>query len=233
MDNSVVSEALQLICEGSVDEELFRRLITARNITSFQVRCARKNDEKGCSGLSGITNTVAAVLGAGSLRGSIVKGMLIAVDSDDDPLEAFAAVCESLVAAELPSIPSQLLEIKPGGSKPSSPAVAVLTVPWTDRKGNVETLILEALQRTYADLVAPVDEFCRLTDHRIGSWSFGKKSKMRLRSTIAASYKTDPGISLSYYLQSERTCPIDFQHPIFDQICGYLEAFKTAVLGGV
>jgi len=217
-----ISAPCQIICEGAGDEAFFTKLLTSKQITGFQARCARR--DKGCIGKSGITDTVAAILGAAELRPGTVKGILIAVDSDDDPMVAFAEAKKFIKSAKpMQPVPDRLLEIKEGNV-----SVAVMTIPWADQPGNLDTLLFSSMGETHNDMMQPLARYSEGTSHRTEGWSLGKVSKMKLRCIIAASYEPDPSLSLAGIIPSH-ACPIDFNGIRFDQISEYLRRFRDIV----
>lgn len=224
---SIVSAPCQLICEGASDEAFFKRLIASRNITGFEVRCARCNGQKRCGGNSCISDTLTAMFAAADLTPGAIKGILIAVDSDDDPEAEFLAVKRQIRSAKpMHPMPDRLLEIKP--TKDPNPAIAIMTIPWADQRGNLDTLLFQSAANTHAEIMSPLEDFRNSTEHLRIDWSLGKLSKMNLRCTIAVSHKSDPSMSLALLLLSDE-CPFDFGDAIFNNIASYLEEFRQTV----
>jgi len=153
-----------------------------------------------------------------------VKAILIIFDSDDDPNNTFKGIIAAMKETKLKyPQPTRLLEIKAG-----DPAIAIATLPWVTRIGHLDELIFEALQESHVDLMEPLKTYCEGTSHRTGSWSFGKKSKMRLKCLIAASHKPDPTASLKFFLETS-DCPVDFNNPCFDTIVDFIKHFRETV----
>jgi hypothetical protein len=154
----------------------------------------------------------------------VARGIVILFDSDEDSDVQFKAIIESIRNAKLKyPLPDKLLEIKRG-----DPTIAVGLLPWINRQGHLDELIFESLQESHKDLLTPIEEYCKGTAHRTGTWKFGKKSKMRLRCMIAASHEADPSIGLRYFLESSK-CPVDFNHACFDPLVKFLEEFRRVV----
>jgi hypothetical protein len=156
-----------------------------------------------------------------------VRGIAIVFDSDEEPQKSFEAIIESIRATKLSyPLPDRPLEIKAGSA--SAPSITIALLPWADKIGHLDELLFESLKDSHEDLLQPIADYQTATQHRIGSWKYGKLSKMRLRCMIAASYEKDPSIALSYMLES-KGCLIDFFHPCFDQLVAFLEDFRGKV----
>jgi len=222
-----ISAPCQLICEGAADEAFFTKLLNVRSITGFQVRCARSNKEpKKCAGKSGIADTMSAILSANDLRPDTIKGILVAVDSDDDPETEFADAIEQVrLSRPMLHTPDRIMEIKEllGGI-----SIAIMTIPWLDQPGNLDTLLFQSIDITHADIMQPLSEYCKGTENRTRDWSIGKRSKMKLRCAIAASHKPDPSLALPYLIAG-RHCPFDFSDERFNNIAAYIGKFRQTV----
>lgn len=220
------SSPLQIITEGVADQVFFEKLLASRGIAGFQARCARSNsDNRRCAGKSGFPDSLRALLAINQLKPGTVKGIILAVDSDCNPAQSFEEMRGVWKACRpMHPHPEQPLEIMD-----VDPAMCILTVPWSDRTGNLDTLLYESTLQSHSDLVVAVDRFCEATKHRNGIWSDGTKGKMRLRCVIAASHSPDPGISLSFLIQGSK-CPFDFASTCFDRLSDFLLKFKERVL---
>ena len=187
--------------------------------------CARLDKEPNrCAGKNGITDTLRGLKGYAEINPGKLRGVVIAVDADTDPKQRLKETVEAIKAADLKS-PSKYSEIMPR-VKEDEFALAIIGVPSGNTAGNLDLLLFNAMQVTHADLIAPLDDFCKQTQARNGHWAIGPKSKMRLRCTIAASYEDDPGLSLSYLL-SRSDNPIDLNHGAFNSISEFLIAFEA------
>jgi hypothetical protein len=227
VNNAVdISAPCQLICEGRADEAFFGRLLKARSISGFQVRCARSNKQPDkCAGKDGISDTIAAIFSTYDLLPSRIKGVLIAIDSDKDPKAQFAFAQEQIkLGRPMAQPPDRIMEIKKSGGL----SIAVMTIPWADQLGNLDTLLFQSLDNTHADIMPPLAEYCKGTEHRTRDWSIGEKSKMQLRCSVAVIHKPDPSQSLTYLVQSSHG-PFTFSHARFDQIANYLDGFGKTV----
>ena len=160
MGNIVIKKPFRVVCEGRADAAFFNRLFDARGLGNFEAECARTaNDVGRCAGKSGITDTLLALKGVADLYPRRLQGIVIAVDSDDDPDKAFQSVRQAIrmAKAQLP-VPSKLLqpEVDPQGTDPS---IVVMCVPWVDAPGHLDSLLFESMRTTHNDLMSPIDDF--------------------------------------------------------------------------
>lgn len=222
MGNIVIKKPCRVVCEGRDDAAFFTRLFETHSIEGFEVDCARTNNKPtGCAGKSGITDTLLSLKGVSDLNPGVLRGIVIAVDSDEDPRKAFEHARQAIrnTKLQLP-VPDQALVPK---SDPQGvdPALAILCIPWIDATGHLDSLLLESIHTSHGDLIDPIEEFCKKTEHRTRDWSQNNKLKMKLRCAIAASEEGEPGLSLAYFLQSS-ACQINFRDPTFDKIVAFL-----------
>jgi hypothetical protein len=126
-----------ILCEGTSDEALLRALIDTRNLPEFCIRNGSDLPGDNSGGISMIGRLLAGIIIWEGF--SSISDILIVVDSDSDPNSNFREVrsqIQSVTDYAYP-IPDQLL-VRGAGS----PTMAVLTLPWIDEPGNLETLCL-------------------------------------------------------------------------------------------
>jgi hypothetical protein len=225
MEDGPVSAPYQIICEGSADRVFLTRLLQSPwGVTDFAVRCTHTTDSRRCAGRSGLKDTLLAVDAVRATINGSLRGIAIVFDSDDDPAGRFNEIIEAIRASKLgyPK-PTAPLEISKG-----DPSIGVVLLPWFDRPGHLDELLFESLKESHSDLLTPVEDYQAATSHRIGDWKFGSKSKMRLRCVIAASHEPDPGVALSYLLETSKS-PVDFHHKSFDQLMTFFDDFRRKV----
>jgi hypothetical protein len=213
---AIIESRYQLICEGKADEVFFARLLR-RIGKNVQVSCPRKEIEG--LGKAAIRHRL---VGLQSEFDNIDR-LVLAVDSDDDPTQAFADGCTEFAQANAAN-PAKQYPIPPAANTiaalAGSPATAIVLVPAVGTRGCLDTLLLPSFEQQYAGVsVNCVDDFCTcIRDARRGET---RDSKVRLRALIAASQARNPGISLSLLLE-EKNCPVDLGHASFDPIRGVL-----------
>ena len=222
-----INEPCRIICEGASDRSFFNSLIRIRGIANCEADCARLDTKpEQCAGKYGITDTLRGLRGYAEAQPGKIQGVIVAIDTDTDPKKRLQETIDYIQAAGLKP-PAKYLEIKKA-KKRDEFAIAIVGIPSPDRAGNLDLLLFEAMQRSHADLMAPLETYCEHTKARNEDWPIGPKSKMKLRCTIAASYRDDPGLSLSYILMREN-CPVDLKDAAFDQVAQFLREFVSGV----
>jgi hypothetical protein len=229
MANIIISKAIRIICEGRADSAFFNALMRNRNIQNCEADCARTdNDQKRCAGKSGITDTLQGLKGFADTHPGKLRGVLLAIDTDVDEEDALHDTVEAIKKVT-PKIacPTKFLEVRHGKTETDF-SIAILGIPWLDRKGNLETLLFDSVQTTHADIIPPLNEFCLATQSRHQDWDAGLESKMKLRCTLACSYRPDPSLSLSFMLEGHDH-PFDLGHPAFNPIAAFIADFVEKV----
>jgi hypothetical protein len=154
----------------------------------------------------------------------------MAVDVDDDAKKTFRDTINYIKSVQPRiSYPGKYLEIS-RGTKEADFSVAILGIPWHDQSGNLDTLLFESLQTSHADIMGPLATFCDLTQKRREGWTLGPNSKMKLRCTIAVTYKPDPGQSLGILLSRTNAPLFNFADATFNQIASFLYDFQHQVM---
>jgi hypothetical protein len=227
MPNTSIKQPCRIICEGAADSSFFNSLIKAQGIPNCEADCTRlDNDPNRCAGKNGITETLRGLKGYAETQPGKLRGVVVAIDTDDDPKARLEETIADIKAAGL-KCGSRYLDVKPAGAGDIF-SIAILGIPWHDKSGNLDLLLFESIQASHVGLMAPLNTFCEQTAAFNGDWKIGPKSIMKLRCTIAASYEDDPGLSLSYLLR-RRDCPINFNSGEFDAIATFLRRFVAEI----
>ena len=212
---------MQILCEGADDAEFFTRLAHARGLAQYHVECPKGEDGR-CVGKGGFAKHL-ALMKQGIPSGVPLKGILVVTDSDEDFGATFREAQQSIRLSEL-RVPDEPLEIKTNHS--GFPATAIMLVPWHDRRGNLELVILNALKQIVPrELIECAEGFrdcCEAQDR-----TESLQAKMLLRCLITALNPHDPSETLSNFLKAPvEFCPIDYNHEAFAQMADYLAAFR-------
>jgi hypothetical protein len=216
------SSPLQILCEGRNDKALYKGILAARNIASYEVTCARLNrDPTRCAGKSAFKESLEGLVGFAELNPGTLKGVIIACDSDENPIKEFNEIARLIKEIGLKA-PAGALDIVP--PKKNRFGISVMTIPFGN-PGNLEVVLEPAIRSRNPDLIPPTDNFCRDTAERTGAWSANKKSKMRFRCFVAGSHEDDPSASTSFILESSRQQLFDFADPTFNVIADFLNRF--------
>src|SRR3989442_9179525 len=126
-----ITESRVIVCEGKGDVAFFEHFVQKRGLPRFQVLSA---DGKG-----GYERILIALSAAPGFDG--ISGILVIGDNDLDPNEAFLNIRSQIHAAGgygVPDHPGKA--VKRGGF----PAVLIMMVPWQEKIGCLQTLLIEA-----------------------------------------------------------------------------------------
>jgi hypothetical protein len=208
-----ITESRLIICEGKADVAFFDHLIQGRGLPGFQVLSAEGKD-----GYERVLVALSAAPGFDRIAGILVVG-----DNDLDPPAAFFNIQEQIRAVGTYPVPNH-----PGEAVKNQgyPAVVVMMVPWQERVGCLETLLIEAVDDVRHDLKLCVDTYaaCAHAD----AWNEVEQSKMKLQSLISAICRSDPNTPVSFaWSRNEDIIPLD--RPCFDQIANFLGGFDGLV----
>jgi hypothetical protein len=218
-----ISSELLILCEGDADVAFFKRLLRTRQIPGFDVICGKGQDGR-CMGESGFRPFFEAISG-GATSGPTVKGIIIVRDSDKDGGASFGKVKAMLKSIPRAPVPEKPMEIKKAGGFPT---VAILLIPWHDRPGTLDTLLLDCISNEHAEVVTEcASEFARCAG--AGGWHVCHLSKLKLRCILGALTKGNPGMSVALSLQ-RTDCIFDVMHTSIDRIAEFLKTFATAAL---
>ncbi len=204
-----------LLCEGPEDKAFFERLIRIRTLPRFRIR-----DTGGKISKAAGNTRFGFALKAMKLERE-VKNILIVADNDEAPNKSFSNVCTQIRDAyDSEKMPSRPLE-----KVSNNPSIMVLMLPWQGELGCLETLCEEAARTANATIAGHVDHFAAM----IGADNWDKqtrKSKMWLRTMLAATCERDPFVSLGNVFRNHRNqylIPLD--HPYFDRVSDVLSQY--------
>jgi hypothetical protein len=196
-----------VICEGHSDSNLLAALLREHHLSGAQIHVAKGRDNF-----------------TPPLRGARVQGykaVLVVSDNDDNPQASFDAVCTHLRSANYP-VPAAPREMVTSAGNPS---ISILMIPWDGTQGAIETLCLPALEETYANKVACLDEFCRCTGVD-PHWSATRRSEMRAECLLACTQTSEPKLGLGHFV-SRGNCPLNFRHHCFENVTEALRQFVS------
>lgn len=204
-----------LLCEGPEDVAFFQRLIETRSLPRFRIRDTGGKASK----RAGNTRFGHALTALKLEKG--VKDILIVSDNDEAPDQSFSKVCRQIQSAydadKVPDRPLQKIS--------SGPSIMVLMLPWEGRLGNLETLCEEAARISDVQVAGHVDHFAAM----IGADNWAKqtrKSKMWLRSMLAACCAHDPFVFLSNVFRVKKNRHlIPLNHHCFDRVSAVLSQY--------
>ena len=231
------TEPFLILCEGKSDESFLRHLATGRKLRGFQYACpAPKTDNAGKAieggwGKTGFYVELDAIKAARGFEDKL-QAIVLVTDSDDKPKDACNFAKRQIKKAGEYAIPTDLL--KPSTRAGKCPPVVVVTLPWFDKAGNLETLILGAVPDYFPCVLNCLDDYAKCAPN-VHQWSVGKQSKMRLACIVAAVCKDDPTCSASTMWSDDKTkvfTPM-LSHRCFDELAKFLSNLPSLVSGGV
>jgi hypothetical protein len=164
-----------LVVEGKDEESFLGALIAHLRLTDIQV--------VGIGGKERIRSQLSAIVKEPQF--SEVTALGVVRDADTDPKSAFQSVRDALAAAGLPSPKNPLHPVK------GHPTVNVMILPFSDRKGALEDLCLEAVAHEPANTCVH-EYFDCLQDKDVAS----PKELSKARVRVFLSSKEDPTLPL-------------------------------------
>jgi len=188
-----IAHKIVILCEAPDDAVFLRQLLSHNGITGFNVFPNTDLTKSKGGGNTFWTESLNSVMGDPGFRN--VRCIAIVTDSDTDPQEAFAKVRDGISkTSDLPSsrttrrlpIPDALVNIKG-----DDPALVVITVPWADSPGCLESMCYEAASAGNPAMAKCVEDFMVCVD--AGTWAnANSKAKARLRVLVSGLYEKNP-----------------------------------------
>ena len=202
----------QVVCEGKADEVFFGRLLKASG-KNVDVNCPKKDDPNGGMGKAAIHKRL---IGLQSQFDKITV-LIVVVDSDDDPANAFAEARDEFNKANAAN-PSKTypVPVTPNTLAAGPLSTAIVLVPEIGAQGCLDSLLLPSFEQAFPGRpVTCANDFCACVRGPVRG-GYSRDARLRLRALIAATQR-NPGASLANLLE-EGHCPIDIAHPSFDLI---------------
>ncbi|OFW28784.1 MAG: hypothetical protein A3J28_06180 [Acidobacteria bacterium RIFCSPLOWO2_12_FULL_60_22] len=208
-----------VLCEGKADAAFFRHLLDANQILGFQIGFPSRETAVGQFGYTGFQKHLEGIK---ARRGfADLQNIIIVRDSDLDPDHSFLDVCNHVRDAGGYVVPDA-----PGTPSGQNPAITILLIPSSTEMGNLETLLLRAVNHD-EKLTPCLDTYfgcCRFDDFPIT-----KSSKKKLTTTIAAWNHDNPSCSLVFLWSEEQAAhnPISIHHPAITKLADFLRGFAA------
>lgn len=174
-----------LLCEGPEDAAFFNLFIEHRGIPRFHI-C----DTSPKRGAAGGNSAFRAALNSAKTTRSYanLRHVLVVADNDDDPPGRFALVCNQIEAAGFPR------PVSPLQATHGYPAITVMMLPLQSQPGALETVCQQPARSAAQMTGQQVDHFVATVAHH--GWTDLQRSKLWLRTMLAARYAQDPFLSL-------------------------------------
>jgi hypothetical protein len=231
-----ITEPLIMLCEGKSDNEFFMRLLRQYSLPQFSFPFPPQPDDESPAGPAlhsrdGFVNMLGRLNDYFDLVPDLktkTKGVLIALDAADDPVDSFRHARKQIRSAGKFGLPDAAGHIATSADRPP---IAILVVP-PSGKGGLETLCVEAIQATYPDHANCMDQFfsCCPTNYVL-DWNAESYEKAKLRVMIAATYRPDPSRSTTMVFSKRGNQPaaIDVGNPIFKPLSDLIGSFCKGV----
>jgi Protein of unknown function (DUF3226) len=201
-----------IICEGPKDQAFFRKLIEVRGLPRFHIRAAY-----------GYTQFASAISKFELEETKAFRGLndvLIVADNNDEPSKRFANACDH-IKTKFGEVATPKEPLKPSQHRPRC---TVLMIPWTDKQGTLESMLLEAARKADRGVGNHVDMFLSLLIAE--RWaSPTRKDKAWLRTNLAGRCENDPFIPLGrVFTEGRHEGLIPVGDPSFDYIADLLSS---------
>ena len=207
-----ISSDFVVVGEGDGDAYFIRNLCEARGIAGMQVEDAR-GDSKFPEFLRGLKDRT----GFGRLR-----GLLVVSDNDDAPAENYKRIRGHLKDTKFPYADAPLQPARRDGF-----TVAVMMLPFTGvggpTRGCLETLLLRAVEPANAAVARCIDAYRACIG---GARTSNQEDKFRMRCFIAALYRDDPNLSVSF-ATSQGKGLVNLGHKCFNEVADFLGSFPN------
>ncbi|MBM3726372.1 MAG: hypothetical protein FJW40_13210 [Acidobacteria bacterium] len=207
-------ESRVLLCEGLGDEAFLRKLIQARGLDQFEVRCPKPPD--------GDREGFGRLLSGVRVGSPSCTAFAVLTDADYDPVKSFREVRAALKR----DCASFRIPDRPGVFVPQEhdSLVGIFLIPGQETPGSLDSLCLAAMRATWPDQSRCLDEFMRCTG--VTDWDRGKVDKSALRCLLAATCEEDPNTGLPYAWSRKREL-IPLSHASFDPVVDLLSRFDA------
>jgi hypothetical protein len=219
-----------VICEGSHDRHFLDNLFANRGISNIAV--LSNYNLVGAYGNTGFGRALDAIAAASGFES--VRGIVAVTDSDNDPDASFRLVVDQIAATEqIFGPPSRRYPIpnQPAVFVPGHPSVGVITIPWHDKLGTLETLLLEGIEGPIAIHASCMREFSACVGAH--SWPIGPRSKMQLRAFLASSTPQEPEIGFASIWERPASAAIPITSIAFNQVADFFASVSRGDAAGL
>ena len=206
-----------VVCEGYGDAQFICSLLEFRNVTNCNVGCPSTKGGTG-SGKEAVQKYLGAVRALVLQGKANLTGVLVIVDADDKPKEAFDQMAAAFEDAQFIR-PSQAFTIEG-----TDPRVAVYLIPGPGRTGTLEHILLEAIFDKNQSVERCILTFSECLGGHMDSGTDNQKAKMRMSVLAGAFCKDNPWTPLSL-IWKDANNPIPLDSDRFKHVSDFLSAF--------
>jgi len=208
---SLLATNALVVAEGNGDKQFIENLCAVRGIGGFQIEEARGN-AKFETHLKGLRDRT----GFDNLRLLVVIG-----DNDDTPGDRFNHIRKSLKAAALPQPNDPFTPVKRDNL-----TVIIIMLPYTYAaasrtvaKGCLDTVLLPYIENRHGAVLPCVETYHTCVGK--ADRTKNQNDKFRLRCFIAALFREDPNLALSWVTSPGKNL-IDLNDQYFTEFAQYL-----------
>lgn len=204
------TEAKLILGEGRADAEFFKNLIAENSLTGFQV-------VRPANGKPAFERRLRAMKVNRHIEN--VSVLVLVTDSNGDPEEAFGNIARQVQRAEGYPVPEEPLKIARDEDS-GYPATVVLTVPWVDVQGNLETLLLDPFKSEWPAIWDRGEDY--IAGSPTNDLEVSGRSKALLACMIAAVCRDDPSSAVSHLWHERKGFRPLLRKEVFRTILGFL-----------
>lgn len=211
MTSMELKESLVVLTEGAADQNFLRKLSKKRG--GFPNYDAPYPTHE----IAGKSNFGRMLSGLrGDARGfKRLKGILIALDSQDVPSKSFGDLQKQIEEAGGYPVPAKPESV--AARTADHPAVGVMMLPDPNKPGALETLCVEEILGRKNWAKACVDSFLSCDKIDISKWTIENQHKAHFHCLVAALNSDDPGRAVSWAFKDPKPV-IDVMAKCFDPI---------------
>lgn len=209
-----------LIVEGASDKKFFINLMKNRNIQGFDVFCpwdmGKKHEGE---------DSIIHLLNALPMNRNFfkVEKIIIVIDADNNSDEKFNKFKSIVTKTKefsgtnekypVPNAPNLL------APSPKGLSVAILTLPYSESEGAMETLCFRAAITKFPEVKNCINIFANCAG--VEEWSPQKRDKFKLRSFISMKCQKNPDLPTTY-LWDDNPDIVPLDADVFNSLADYL-----------
>jgi len=214
-----IESSFIVACEGFGDVCLVEQLLQLKKITDCRIGCPSRTGVGG-DGKDYLNKYLSAIaLAANNGTVQIVRGLLVVVDADDSPKNAFDLACAALRYAEFP-VPDSAFTLK----NENGVTTAVYLVPGENEIGTLEHLLLRAAFDASKHCEPCIDSLLDCIG-RAPDNDPNTVAKMKMSALVAAAFPSNPWATPGPLLQSSRNKIVPIESAHFKHLADFLAEF--------
>lgn len=218
--NDRLQSPFVIVCEGYGDAKFIDQLLTFHQIDSCTIGCPSDDVCKEHEGKTKLEKYLRGIrFETKKQNAKVLRGLLVIVDSDQDPNSQFESARSALKEADFP-FPDKQFDIK---QHTDSFRSAIFLMPGENRTGTLEHLLLEAIFDKIPSFSGCIDEFFKCTGLTLNC-SENQQAKMKMSALIAACCKKNPWASPSMIWHDPGN-PVPIESTVFNPLFDFLHRF--------